>query len=188
MKIKKIASSKPLKFLILLLTSMLIASASAAVYYSLTWQPRVTVTGLFVQFTNGADTPSSSTVNPSWARLLLKSYPNATLTYDQGLNISNTDSSRHSISLRHVDISPANGNPSVANFTLIKFTLIAKNGTIVTTFQYTTTGNNWNTPSQTNYYNIPGGEQWTLQIQTLSPANATLGTQADLTIAVDVQE
>jgi hypothetical protein len=187
MKIKKIASSKPLKFLILLLTSMLIASASAAVYYSLTWQPQVTVTGLFIQFTTGADTPSGSIVHSSWAMLSLKSYPNATLTYEKGLNISNTDSSEHSIRLRHVSISP-NGTADVANFAFINFTLIAKNGTIITTFEYNTTGNDWNAPTQTGYFRIPGNEEWTLQIQTLSPANATLGAQADLAIAVDVQE
>jgi hypothetical protein len=189
MEIKKTLSSKPLKLLTLLLTSLLIASASAAVYYSLTWQPRVTVQGApAVGFTSGDDTPAGSTVNSAWATLLLKSYPNATLTYDEGMNISNTDAASHQIRLRHVSISPASSDPAVSNFTTIRFTLIAQNGTTVTTFEYSTTGDTWNTPSTTNYYVIPASEEWTLKVETLSPATATASTEANLEIVLDVLE
>ncbi len=189
MEIKKILSSKSMKLLTLLLTSMLIASASAAVYYSLTWQPRVTVQGApAVSFTNGDDTPVGSTVNSAWARLLFKSYPNATLTYDEGMNISNTDSVSHQIRLRHLSITPASGNMAVSNFTTIRFTLIAKNGTTATTFQYTTSGDTWNTPATTNYYIIPASQEWTLKVETLSPAAATAGTEANLQMALDILE
>lgn len=189
MQVKKILSSKSMKFLTLLLTSMLIASASAAVYYSLTWQPKVTVQSApAVGFASGSDTPLGSTVNSAWARLLLKSYPNATLTYDKGMNISNTDSAGHQIRLRHLAISPASGNAAVSNFTRIKFTLIAHNGTTITTFEYTTTVDTWNLPSTTNYYVIPASKEWTLKVETLSPAGATASTAADLQIALDVLE
>lgn len=168
---------------------MLIASASAAVYYSLTWQPSVTVQGApAISFTDGDDTPAGSTVNSAWARLLFKSYPNATLTYDEGMNISNTDSVSHQIRLRHLSISPTSGNEAVSNFTLIRFTLIAQNGTTATTFEYSTSGDTWNTPSTTNYYIIPANEEWTLKVETLSPAAATASTEASLQIALDVQE
>lgn len=189
MEIKKILSSKSLKLLTLLLTSLLIASASAAVYYSLTWQPRVTVQGApAVGFTSGDDTPAGSTVNSAWARLLFKSYPNATLTYDEGMNISNTDAASHQIRLRHLSITPASGNVAVSNFTTIRFTMIAKNGTTVTTFEYSTTGDTWNTPATTNYYVIPANQEWTLKVETLSPAAATASTVANLQIALDILE
>ena len=189
MEIREILSSKSMKFLTLLLTSMLIASASAAVYYSLTWQPRVTVQSApAVGFTNGDDTPAGSTVNSAWARLLFKSYPNTTLTYDEGMNITNNDVSSHQIRLRHLSISPANGAAAVSNFTTIRFTLIAQDGTTVTTFEYTTTGDNWNTPSTTSYYTIPASQEWTLKVETLSPAAATATTEANLQIALDVLE
>jgi len=178
-----------MKFLTLLLTSLLIASASAAVYYSLSWQPRVTVQSApDVGFTAGDDTSGASTVNSAWARLVLKSYPNATLTYDEAMNISNIGASSHQLRLRHVGISPANGNAAVSNFTSIKFTVIAKNGSTVTTFDYTTTGDNWNTPGTTVYFWIPANEEWAVKVETLSPATATATTQADLTIALDVLE
>ncbi len=189
MQVKKILSSKSMKFLTLLLTSLLIASASAAVYYSLTWEPRVTVQGApAVGFTSGDDTPAGSTVNSAWARLLLKSYPNATLTYDEGMNVSNTDSADHQIRLRHLGISPTSGNEAVSNFTTIRFTLIAQNGTTITTFEYSTTGDTWNTPATTSYYVIPASEEWTLKVETLSPAAATADTEANLQIALDVLE
>jgi len=189
MEIREILSSKSMKFLTLLLTSMLIASASAAVYYSLTWQPRVTVQSApAVGFTNGDDTPAGSTVSSAWARLLFKSYPNATLTYDEGMNITNNDVSSHQIRLRHMSISPLSGNAAVSNFTTIRFTLIAQNGTTATTFEYTATGDTWNTPATTNYYIIPNGQEWTLKVETLSPAAATATTEANLQIALDVLE
>jgi len=188
MEIKKVLFRKEMKLVTLLLTSLLIASASAAVYYSLTWQPRVTTTALSVQFSTGDDTPAGSTVNPSWARLLLKSYPNATLTYDEPLNITNSDTAAHSMRLRHVTITPANGNADVGNFTRIKFYLIAQNGTQITTFEYTTTGNNWNTPATTSYYSVPASQKWVLKAETLSPATASTSIQANIQISLDVQE
>lgn len=77
---------------------------------------------------------------------------------------------------------------AVSNFTLIRFTLINQAGTTVTTFEYTTTGDTWNTPATTNYYAIPNGQEWTLKVETLSPAAATAGTEANLQIALDVLE
>jgi len=188
MEIRKIQFKKSIRFLTLLLTAMIIATASASVYYSLTWQPKVTVTAIYVKFTSGSDTPAGSTVVDSWARLLLKSYPNATLTYDEGVNISNTDTSDHLIRLRHVSITPAETNWDIGNFTRIKFYLICQNGTEATTFEYTTSGgNSWNEPSTTGYYLMPDGEEWTIKVETLSPATATAGKEADIQIALDIQ-
>jgi hypothetical protein len=171
----------------LLLISVLVTTASATIYYSLVMEPEVTVTGLTVHFTSGDDTPAGSTVNDSWCRLLLKSYPNATQTYDRGLNISNADSTDHSIRLRHVNVSPPSGDPDVTKFDRIAFLLVAKNGTEVTTFEYTRSGNTWNLPATTSYYAIPGNEEWTVKIETISPAAAPPGTQAHLQIALDVE-
>ena len=92
MELRKIPFKKSMKLLTLLLTSMLIATASAAVYYSITAEPQVTVTGLTIKFTTGDDS-AGSTVYDAWCGLALKSYPNATLTYDQAVNITNSDSS-----------------------------------------------------------------------------------------------
>jgi len=188
MVLKKIPFRKSLKALTLLLTSMLIATASAAVYYSITMEPKVTTTALFVKFVSAGDTPGGSTVNDAWCRLLLKSYPNATLTYEQAVNISNTDSGAHSVRLRHINISPSSGSSDVGNFTRIKFYLLNENGVEQTTFEYTTTGNSWNTPATTSYYSIPGNTKWIIKAETLSPAGASIGIECNIQIAVDVQE
>jgi hypothetical protein len=178
---------KSVRFLFLFVISVVVTTASATVYYTLVMEPHVTVTGLSVQFASGEDTPAGSTVTDAWCRLLLRSYPNATQTYDRGLNISNTDSADHSIRLRHVDISPPSGDPDVPKFQRIAFILVAQNGTAVTTFEYSRSGNTWNLPPTSSYYVIPANEDWTVKIETISPAAAPSGIQADLEIALDVQ-
>lgn len=189
MGLRKIAFGRPVKLLTLLLSSMIIGTASAAVYYTLVMEPRVTVTALTVKFVNGGDTPAGSTVNDAWCRLLLKSYPNATLTYDQAVNISNTDASNaHSIQLRHVSITPDGTAYVGGNFTSIKFYLLDHTGAQQTTFIYTNNGTHWSPPSDTGYYSIPANKEWIFKVETLSPAGATVNTVCDIEIAVDVQE
>jgi hypothetical protein len=168
---------------------MLIATASAAVYYSLTIVPTVTISAAPVRFVQGKDWPSNSLMgtNSTSVSLALKAYPNATLTYQQPLNISNTDTSAHSVRLRHVSITPASGSASVSNFTFINFTLIQPNGTTVSSFDYTTSGKNWTTPLM-SYQNLAENTEWTVEIQTRAAAGATNGLTCSIVIAVDVQQ
>jgi hypothetical protein len=191
MGIRKILFRKELKLLTLLLTSLLIASASAAVYYSMIMQPSVTIAGAKIVFVQGSDWPSGSSMgtNSTWVSLALKAYPNATLTYDEPLNLSNTDATNdHEFRLRHVSITPATGSASVGNFTSIKF--IVKNAAGVTqvSFDYTTTGDTWNTPSTTSYMTLPAGTKWIISVETKAVAGALSNIAADIQIAVDVQE
>ncbi len=189
MDLRKISGKKSLKLLLLLVTSMIITTASATVYYGLTMEPRVTVTGLTVTFTSGDDTPAGSTVQDEWCRLLLKSYPNATLTYDQAVNLTNTDGSNaHSVRLRHISITPDGSSYVGGNFTSIKFYLLNAAGTEQTSFAYTNNGTHWTTPPTTGYYSIPAGNEWTIKAETLSSSGATVGTDCDIQIAVDVEE
>ena len=188
MELRKIASKKPLKLLTLLLTAMLIATASAAVYYSLTLRPQVTVTGLTVKFDGAADTSSGSNVNDAWTLLALKSYPNVTLTYDRVVDINNTDGSAHGILLRHVSISP-NNTAEAGNWTSITFYLYDENGTLKESMSYTQSLDVWTvTPTQTSSYSVPGSAVWYLKVETLSPATAETGKVLNIEIAVDVQE
>jgi hypothetical protein len=184
---KNIFGKKSVKLLILLLSSLLIASASAAVYYSMIAQPSVTVTGATIVFVLGTDAPGGSTLgsNSTWVSLGLKAYPNATLTYDQALNISNIDSSSHTFRLRHVSISPASGNSQVGNFTFFNFTVENNAGVPQTSFNYTETGNTWTTPLTTSYMTLPASTQWIIFVQTLAAPGANAVT-AYLQIAVDV--
>jgi hypothetical protein len=191
MELRKKQLKKSLKFLTLLLTAMLIATASAAVYYSLTITTRVTVSTAKVKFVEGRDWPSSSLLgkNSTNVFLTLKAYPNVTLTYQTPLNISNTDTVTHNVSLTPVSVTPASGSVGIDNFTFINFTLIQSNGNPVTggTFDYTTTGNTWNTPSPLNWLQLAASTMWTVEIQTRAAAGATNGTSCSLVIALNVE-
>jgi hypothetical protein len=172
------------------LASVLIATAIAAVYYSLTMQPDVTITPATISFAQGADWPTGSTLgaNSTWVRLALKAYPNATLVYDKPLNISNTDGSNsHQFRLRHVSITPATGNQQVSNFTFI--CLVVKNtaGVSQASFNYTTSADTWTTPSTTSYLTLPASTQWVIYVETKAAAYANTNVVANVQIAVDVQ-
>jgi hypothetical protein len=189
MELRKIASRKAIKLLTLLLTAMLIATASAAVYYSMIMQPSITITGATVRFAQGNDWPPGSTLgnNGTWVSLALKAYPNVTLTYDQPLNITNTDSASHTFRLRHVSITPASGNAQVSNFAFINFVVQNAAGAQQATFNYTTTGTTWTTPTSTSYLIIPANTQWIVYVQTGASASAN-DVAANLQIAVDVTQ
>jgi len=190
--VKKALSSKTVKLLTLLLTSMLIASASAAVYYSISMEPQVTTEQVVVQFAEGSDwskVAGSIGTDKTWCSLSLKAYSNATLTYEQPLNISNTDGSNsHQFRLRHVSITPSSGSASVSNFTFINFVVKNAAGVSQASFNYTTTGDNWNTPATTSYMTLPANTEWIIYIETKAAAGATEDIVASIVIAVDVQE
>ena len=188
--IKNIKVKKSSKFLILLLASILVGTANAAIFYSLTMQPQVTVSTPVIKFDHGTDEPSGSTVNDAWCRLTAKSYPNATLTYEKAVYLNNTDSvNSHSFRLRYVSITPTNGTADVANWNSIKFLVYNSSG-YVCSFNFTVSSNNWMlAPSsgQTNYYSIPASTVWWIRLETLSPATATAGKVCNMQIAIDVQ-
>lgn len=190
MNVKRIPFKRPLKLLTLLLTSMLIASASAAVYYSMIMQPAVTISGASIKFVLGSDAPTGSSLgtNATWVSLALKAYPNATLTYDDSLNVSNTDSVSHTFRLRHVSITPASGSASVSNFTFINFVVLNTAGASQASFNYTTSGDTWTTPATTSYLTLPANTQWIIHVETKAAAGASDAIVANIQIAVDVEE
>lgn len=190
MEIKSLLYRKEMKIITLLLTSLLIASASAAVYYSIIAQPSVTVSVGSIIFASGADWPTGSAMgtNSTWVRLALKAYPNATLTYDKPLNVSNTTGSNHQFRLRHVSITPASGNSQVSNFTFVNFVVKNTAGATQATFNYATTGDTWSTPATTAYLTLPANTQWIIYVETKAAAGANSNIAANIQIALDVQE
>jgi hypothetical protein len=189
LNLKKITRKRSLSLIILLIASSLIATASAAVYYSMVMQPSVTVSNATISFAQGNDWPAGSTLgsNSTWVSLTLKAYPNATLYYDQPLNITNTDAASHTFRLRHISITPASGTSSVGNFTFFNFVVENTAGTSQASFNYTTTGNTWTTPASTAYLTLPANTQWIIYVETRAAASANAVT-ANLQISVDVQQ
>ena len=191
MEIKKMLLRKKTAVITLLLTSTLVATAIAAVYYSMTMQPNVTVTPATISFAQGSDWPTDSTMgaNSTWVRLALKAYPNVTLIYDKPVNISNTDASNsHQFRLSHVSITPATGNSQVSNFTFIRFVVRNTAGVSQASFNYTTSGDTWTTPSTTSYLTLPANTQWAVYVEIKAAANANTNIVANIQIAVDVLE
>jgi len=185
MEMKKMLSSKSMKLLTLLLTSMLIATVSASVYYSLSLQSTVTVGAPVVKFVTATDYPSGSALTDSWVRLNLKSYPNATLTYERAINISNTAAASKTFRLTPSD---PTGDPS-SNWDYVKF-LVYNNaipGVLQGELDYTG-GVSWTNTGQTSLMTIGAGAEWTIKVITKSPSGATQSAVCNILISVDVTE
>lgn len=193
MDIRKTLFRKEIKLVTLLLTSLLVASASAAVYYSMVMEASVTTAAADIAFVAGGDSTEAGATgyatDGTWVRLAsLKAYPNVTLTYDEAINITNQGASAHTFRLAHSSISP-NGTDPVSNFTSITFKLIAPNGTQYGgDFTYSTGGDDtWETPSDMNYQSIQAGEEWAVKVEILGASVATTGQTVEIDIHVDVQ-
>lgn len=188
MKIKNIKITKSARFLVLLLLSLMVGIANAAIFYSMVMQPVVSVTAAKVFFVSGTDWPGGSALgtNSTYVSLALKAYPNVTLTYEQPLNISNADTASHTFRLRHVSITPTNGSAEVGNFTFINFVVQNAAGVAQASFNYTTQSNNWITPSATTYMTLDQNTQWIIYIETKAVAGASDAATATIQIAVDV--
>jgi hypothetical protein len=171
---------------VLLLISVFVVSASAAVYYTMNAQSTATVSAAPVYFIAGGD--SSGILDPgtdnTYARLSLNAYPNVTLTYDQAVNITATATKQ--IRLSHVSVTP-NNNASVSNFISVVFRLINAGDTEVGRLMYNTTGNIWNTPSPTGYIMINSGEELAVKVEIKAAAGASIGASTTIVIAVDVK-
>lgn len=179
---------KSLDLIVLLLISMLVISASAAMYYGMFAQSTATVTAASVYFKMGGDSSGILTLgtNDTYASLSLDAYPNVTLYYDQAVNLTTTAAKE--VQLRHVSISPDDNDPSVSNFTSIVFRLIKADSTEVGTLTYTTAGDVWTEPSApTGYVAMGAGEEWTIKIEIKAAAGANTGVSTTIVIAVDVK-
>ena len=189
MELRKIASKKPLKLLTLLLTAMLIATASAAVYYSLTMTSTISVATPSVYFVKGVDNVTAgvniSADNKTAQLTDLKAYPNVTTTYDDPIRVRNNHtSSPFNIRLVHVSLSGA-----ATNFVFVNFTLTWMNGTEILSFDYTSNTTDWTLPSPTSteWIQIDTGEEFKIKVETKAVPNAA-SDSVDIEIKVDVED
>ena len=188
-KFNKKLFSAGLGVIIMLAISSTVALASAAIYYSNLMQGSITVSNAPIQFAAGNDWPTGSRLgeNSTWINLALAAYPNATLTYEQPLNITNVDSVSHQFSLSPLSISPSSGNPAVSNFTFFNFIIENNTSTQQAAFDYTTTGTTWNVPAATSYFTLPAHTSWIIFIQTRAAAGAN-SVRASLQISLNLKQ
>lgn len=179
---------KALRIGVLVLSTLLIGTASALTYYSITSSITATTSAATVKFVSGSDTPAGFTINTAgtFATVTIKSFPNATLTYQKGLNVSNTDTAAHSVRLRSVQITGGSTSYSAAT-SKVEFDLVNLAGTVQASITYTG-GASWTTTgSPTAYFSVPANTQWTIQVITTADAGAATGVNTGIQLAVDVQ-
>ena len=185
MEIKRILSSKSMKFVTLLLTSMLIASASAAVYYSLSMTSTITTATNDVYFIVGADAAEAGTSifnnNKSATLVSLKAYPNMTTSYDDPIRVRNNNgATTFNVRLRPVSLTGDAQYFAFINFTLQTSTLISLN--------YTSNGVSWTNPSTSGWATVNANTSYAIVVQTKASATAISGQTATIEIAIDVEQ
>jgi len=185
MELRKILFRKEMKLVTLLLTAMLIATTSAAVYYSLEMTSTITTAANDVYFVMGPDNSTAGVTllmgNKSATLASLKAYPNMTMSYDDPIRVRNNNTSTDfNVRLRNVSLS---GNAQY--FVFINFTL--QTSTKVS-LNYTSNGVSWTTPSQTAFVQVGMNTEYAITVQTMANATATSGQTATIEIAIDVEE
>jgi len=178
------AKRKSLDLIVLLMISVFVITASAAVYYSLGMTSTITTAANDVYFVKGPDNETAGVNifndNKSATLTLLKAYPNMTMTYDDPIRVRNNGSVPHNVRLRPVSLS---GNATY--FVFINFTLQAPTKA---SLNYTAPGGSWNEPSTTDFVQLAAGQEYAIVVQTMANATATSGQIATIEIAVDNEQ
>ena len=184
MELRDILSKKPVKFLTLLLTAMLIATASAGVYYSLNMTSTISVQATYVYFVDGVDNATANvnlSADNKSAQLSLTAYPNVTTTYTDPIRVTNNGTANANIRLANVS---ATGDPT--DFVFVNFTLM---GTSEQQLNFTIVGGAWTSSGPTDWITLSATDpdtEWSIKIETKAAAGATSGT-ATIEIKVDVE-
>ena len=177
--------SKSAKMLVLTLMSILVISATAAVYYSLEATSTITTAANDIYFTLGPDNSTAGVNlfndNKSATLTDLKAYPNISMTYDNPIEVRNN----HTSTTYKVRLRPVTMSGSAANFVYINFTL--QTSTKVS-LNYTSNGVSWTTPSTTNFVDVSADTEYAIVVQTMANATAASGQIATIEIAIDIEQ
>lgn len=185
MEVKRLFFRKEFKLLTLLLISMLIASASAAVYYSLSMTSTITTATNDVYFISGADATAAGVnifnSNKSATLASLKAYPNMTMSYDDPIRVRNNNTGTSF----NVRLRPVSRTGNALYFRFINFTLQT---TTKISLNYTSNGAAWTDPSTTGWATVNANTSYAIVVQTKASTSATSGQTASIEIAIDVQQ
>jgi len=180
---------KSVKMLILTLMSLLVVSATAAMYYSLTMTSSIEVYKANVYFVEGSDNGTSTVVltldstNTTATITGLRAYPNMTFTYENVTLVrNNSTGSSSSIRLAPGATAPANA----ADFVYVRFMLNATNPGDRRWLNYTSDGVSWTIPSASSWTSIVLSTQWPVVIMTMARSTATIGHTVTIGITIDV--
>jgi hypothetical protein len=99
MNVKKIRSTKALKFLGLLISAMIIATVSAQVYRYMYIDGTVTVGSAKLIWIKGADAPADATIDGSTVTMDLDVEPGTPLNFSECLFLKNEDTAAHNMTI-----------------------------------------------------------------------------------------
>jgi len=142
-----------LDFLVLLMISLFLVTASASVYnYAFMQASPIGVEAPYVRFVSGNDATSIIGENGTYARIVdMSGWPNATAVYEDALRIENMDNKSHSCELMFDSWS---GDTGYVNYIYVKiFDTVGgtqQNSTLSVTAQNST--GMFTIPSTTTYY------------------------------------
>jgi hypothetical protein len=190
MEIRKILFRKEMKLVTLLLTSMLIASVSAATYYSLTMTSTVSVYASNVYFKVGTDNGAKGLVvtlgsdNTTVTLSGLRAYPNATFTYTDPVKVRNNATSGSAPSIRLAPSSDPSGNAD--DFEFVKFLLNATAVGDRRWLNYTSNGATWSNTGATSWVSLPNNTEWSIVVMTKALTTGVAGQTVTIVFTVDV--
>jgi len=179
------ARRKYLDLIVLLMISVFVISASAAVYYSLDMTSTITTAANDVYFVlgpdNGTATVSIFNDNKSATLTTLKAYPNMTMTYDDPIRVRNNNT----VTPFNVRLRPVSRSGNAQYFVFINFTL---NTTTPVSLNYTSNGATWTDPSDTAFVQVDANTEYRITVQTMANATAPSGQVANIEIAIDIED
>jgi len=179
------AKRKSLDLIVLLMISVFVISASAAVYYSLGMTSTITTAANDVYFVKGPDNQTAGVTlfndNKSATLASLKAYPNMTMTYDDPIRVRNN----HTTSSYNVRLRPVSRTGNAQYFVFINFTL---NTTTPVSLNYTSNGVGWTDPQETVFVQVSANTEYAICVQTMANVTAPSGQPATIEIAIDVED
>ena len=180
---------KSIKMLILTLMSVLVISATAAMYYSLTMTSSTGVYKANVYFVEGSDNGTSTVVltldstNTTATITGLRAYPNMTFTYENVTLVRNNSTTAAS----NIRLTPGITTPAnPADFVYVKFMLNATIPGDRRWLNYTSNGVSWTVPPASSWTSIGDETQWPIVIMTMANSTATIGSTVTIGITIDV--
>jgi len=180
---------RAMKFVVLLLTSLLIGAASVAAYTEMFMHGNnITIGTAGVQFVAGSNTTTLGgidAINTQGTEVIFDTIPNIApgelKTYSEAVNISNGAGSVKTISVSFYSLT---GDWSL-NFDYISLTVIAANGTALgNTINITSSGTN---VTSTGNIRMNNGEEWALKWVIKAKTGATNGQSITIVYKIKVE-
>jgi hypothetical protein len=185
----KMSTKKSLKFVTLLISALIIGTASAAVYNYMQINATVGVKGFDVNFYAGADTSKAGGSISSDRQTVtfadMDGLPGQPITYSDSVRICNNGTASHNIKLE-IYSSNYYGNASTT-LDYINIT-IWNDGNVVDFLRLDPHGDDGGARSATNFNTLAGNDSWwRVQWDILWFSNATTGDSVNIVLKITVE-